>query len=65
MVGFKQLPEPTDVLGCPRRGPGGTTVGYAGKNAVPLLAGFSCCRKQFLSLNQALEEENNHQIIFS
>lgn len=35
-------------------------VGYAGGNAVPLLPGFSCCRKQFLPRNQALEEGNEH-----
>lgn len=43
----------------------GTTVGYGGGNAVPLLPGFSGCRKQFLPPKQALEEGNEHQIIFS
>jgi len=42
-----------------------TTVGYAGVNTVVLLPGFSCPRKQFVPQNQALEEENEHQIIFS
>lgn len=64
MVGFKQLPEPTDALGCPGQGQG-PWWGMLGEMQCPLLPGFSCCRKQFLSPNQDLEEGNEHQIILS
>lgn len=40
-------------------------MGYAVGNAISLLPGFSCCRKQFLPQTQALEEGNKHRIFFS
>lgn len=65
-VGFKQLPEPTDVLGCPGQGPGRTAGGYAGEMQSFSCLVFRAAGSSFsLSRNQALEEGSKHQIHFS